>query len=54
MKAIQNYYYLYVNSDDNADGNVNCKNINLTSTILYLNSLESFQWISKVHRTICL
>ena len=35
MKAIQNYYYLYVNSDDNADGNVNCKNINFNlSSIL--------------------
>jgi len=28
MKAIQNYYYLYINSDDNADGLTNCKNIN--------------------------
>jgi len=28
MKAIQNYYYLYLNSDDNADGLTNCKNIN--------------------------
>ena len=28
MKAIQNYYYLYINSDDNNSGNVNCKNIN--------------------------
>lgn len=28
MKAIQNYYYLYINSDDNATGATNCKNIN--------------------------
>jgi len=28
MKSIQNYYYLYINSDDNNTGNVNCKNIN--------------------------
>ena len=28
MKSIQNYYYLYINSDDNITGNVNCKNIN--------------------------
>ena len=35
MKAIQNYYYLYINSDDNADANVNCKNINFNlSSIL--------------------
>jgi len=27
MKAIQNYYYLYINSDDNANGATNCKNI---------------------------
>ena len=35
MKAIQNYYYLYINSDDNNSGNVNCKNINFNlSSIL--------------------
>ena len=28
MKAIQNYYYLYINSDDNNTGATNCKNIN--------------------------
>ena len=28
MKAIQNYYYLYINSDDNSTGATNCKNIN--------------------------
>ena len=35
MKEIQNYYYLYLNSDDNADGLTNCKNINFNlSSIL--------------------
>ncbi len=28
MKSIQNYYYLYINSDDNNTGATNCKNIN--------------------------
>lgn len=28
MKSIQNYYYLYINSDDNNTNNANCKNIN--------------------------
>jgi len=28
MKSIQNYYYLYINSDDNNSGATNCKNIN--------------------------
>ena len=28
MKNIQNYYYLYINSDDNTDGLTNVKNLN--------------------------
>tara|TARA_R110002020_G_scaffold352248_2_gene565371 strand:+ start:414 stop:995 length:582 start_codon:yes stop_codon:yes gene_type:complete len=44
MKAIQNYYYLYINSDDNNTGNVNCKNINFNMDSI-LQSAPNRQYI---------
>jgi len=44
MKAIQNYYYLYINSDDNITGNVNCKNINFNMDSI-LQSAPNRQYI---------
>ena len=44
MKSIQNYYYLYINSDDNITGNVNCKNINFNMDSI-LQSAPNRQYI---------
>ena len=44
MKAIQNYYYLYINSDDNNIGATNCKNINFNMDSI-LQSAPNRQYI---------
>lgn len=44
MKAIQNYYYLYINSDDNNTGATNCKNINFNMDSI-LQSAPNKQYI---------
>tara|TARA_R110002020_G_scaffold300073_1_gene515748 strand:- start:709 stop:1290 length:582 start_codon:yes stop_codon:yes gene_type:complete len=44
MKAIQNYYYLYINSDDNNTGNANCKNISFNMDSI-LQSAPNRQYI---------
>ena len=44
MKAIQNYYYLYINSDDNNTGATNCKNINFNMDSI-LQSAPNRQYI---------
>jgi len=44
MKAIQNYYYLYINSDDNITGATNCKNINFNMDSI-LQSAPNRQYI---------
>lgn len=44
MKAIQNYYYLYINSDDNITGATNCKNINFNMESI-LQSAPNRQYI---------
>ena len=44
MKAIQNYYYLYINSDDNNIGATNCKNINFNMDSI-LQSAPNSQYI---------
>ena len=44
MKAIQNYYYLYINSDDNVTGATNCKNINFNMDSI-LQSAPNRQYI---------
>jgi len=44
MKSIQNYYYLYINSDDNNTGNSNCKNINFNMDSI-LQSAPNRQYI---------
>ena len=44
MKAIQNYYYLYINSDDNISGATNCKNINFNMDSI-LQSAPNRQYI---------
>jgi len=44
MKAIQNYYYLYINSDDNNTDATNCKNINFNMDSI-LQSAPNKQYI---------
>jgi len=44
MKSIQNYYYLYINSDDNNSGATNCKNINFNMDSI-LQSAPNRQYI---------
>jgi len=44
MKSIQNYYYLYINSDDNNTGATNCKNINFNMDSI-LQSAPNRQYI---------
>tara|TARA_R110002020_G_scaffold184603_1_gene381743 strand:- start:299 stop:871 length:573 start_codon:yes stop_codon:yes gene_type:complete len=46
MKSIQNYYYLFINSDDNADGLTNCKNINFNLASI-LQSAPNRQFIEE-------
>lgn len=44
MKSIQNYYYVFINSDDNANGETNIKSLNYNLSSI-LNSAPNRQFI---------
>lgn len=44
MKSIQNYYYVFINSDDNANGATNIKNLNYNLSSI-LNAAPNRQFI---------